>query len=215
MTDNNAPGFLHSLANLGAAGVHEGQQAVDHAVAAARSRKSLMRGDGRVLKPDTVQAPRANAIGERRIGTLRREMPRPPPDHRTAPPRRSGRGCRRASHRVHHPMAGARPDRPGRAAPTHVSNSSSSIGPPALWASCDSSTSPGASSAGAAAHHPCGVINGAAASSARPRSSASRQARARIAVARTAALTLRGRRRSAAQRRAFLLDHPTTERSRT
>jgi hypothetical protein len=39
MTDNNAPGLLHSLANLGAAGVHEGQQAVDHAFAAARSRK--------------------------------------------------------------------------------------------------------------------------------------------------------------------------------
>ena len=80
---------------------------------------------------------------------------------------------------------------------------------------CGRSTSPGASSAGAAAHHPCGVINGAAASSARSRSSASRQARARIAVEGTAALTLRGRRRSATPRRAFLLDHPADRRSRT
>jgi putative transposase len=33
-----------------------------------------------------VRAPRANAIVERWIGTLRRKLPRPPSDHRASPP---------------------------------------------------------------------------------------------------------------------------------
>jgi hypothetical protein len=51
--------------------------------------------DIRILRTP-AQAPRANAIAERWIGTLRREMPRPPPDHRTTPPRRSTAGVPRA-----------------------------------------------------------------------------------------------------------------------
>jgi transposase InsO family protein len=66
-----------------------------------------------------VRAPRANAIAERFIGTLRR-MPRSSPDHRTAPPRG---GVGRVHRALRHP-----PSAP--IAPSAAARRPAPIGPP-------------------------------------------------------------------------------------